>query len=284
MIDAAKAAPAGTTLDSLLASVATRNAVPAPKSSERFRIAMLLVGKVAEQEFAARYTTAMQGQEFSFEDESGAGTETDVLVLNGKKRRAFRINIKAHGTFLREAKKMVGLEPEDTFALATYKIRDANKKSREEGLPFLFAIVSSAELATGPLADKLPADVVALADRLTLYKDLKGLRRLEDLLVDYLIDPSGSYGTTPMVADLRAAIKNGTWRIVSAVRADYLFQTKMWERVPSVAKRVNMSGNQSQPNMHFSLSQDMIALDDLLTLLRDNGIQHVATKIAYHDI
>jgi hypothetical protein len=45
-----------------------------------------------------------------------------------------------------------------------------------------------------------------------------------------------------------------------------------------------LSGNQSQPNMYFSLSEDMIALGDLLELLRDHGIQHVATKIAYHEI
>jgi hypothetical protein len=58
----------------------------------------------------------------------------------------------------------------------------------------------------------------------------------------------------------------------------------MWERVPAMAKR-NFSGNRdSQPNMHFSLIQDMIGLDDLLDLLRLHGIQHVATKIAYHQI
>lgn len=43
-------------------------------------------------------------------------------------------------------------------------------------------------------------------------------------------------------------------------------------------------GATPQPNMHFSLSRDMVALDDLLVLLRDHGIQHVATKIAYREI
>jgi hypothetical protein len=40
----------------------------------------------------------------------------------------------------------------------------------------------------------------------------------------------------------------------------------------------------SQPNMHFSLSQEMISLEELLDLLSERGIQHVATKIAYHEI
>jgi hypothetical protein len=226
----------------------------------------------------------MKGQEFSFEDESAAGTETDLVVMDSKKRPAFRINIKAHGTFFREAKKMVGLEPDDAYALATYKIFDANKKSREEGLPFLFAVVSSEKLAATTFVDRLPKEVLSLADALTLYKGLKGLRTLEALLVDYMIDPKGPYGGAPLIVDLRTAIAAATWRMVSAVRAEYLFQTMMRERVPSVAKRVNMSGNQSQPNMHLSLSKDMIALDDFLDLLRDRGLQYVATKIAYHDI
>lgn len=270
-------------LDAVLSSAAEPTGAATPSAAKRNRLAGLIVGKIAEQEFEQRYRTLMQGQEFDFEDQSGAGTETDFLVLNGKGRRAFRINIKAHGTFFKEAKKFVGLEPEDTFALATYKIKDANKRSREEALPFLFAIVSSDKLATGPIAAALPPEVGHLADRLTLYKGVKGLRALEDALVDDMLD-AAHYGTMPLVTDLRDAVRDASWRIISAVKADHLLSTLMWERVPSVAKRTNLSGNQSQPNMHFSLSQDMIALDDLLVLLRDHGIQHVATRIAYRDI
>lgn len=249
----------------------------------RRRVAGLIVGKVSELEFEHRYRTVMKGQEFDFEDQSGAGTETDFLVLNGRRRRAFRINIKAHGTYFKEARRFVGLEPHDTFALATYKIRDANRRSREEALPFLFAIVSSEGLATGPIAERLPAEVRLLLDRLTLYKHVKGLRALENGLVEIMVDPR-EYGTDPLVADLRATVREASWRVISAVKAERLMNELMWERVPAVAQR-NFSGNrESQPNMHFSLSQDMIDLDALLVVLRDHGIQHVATKIAYHEI
>jgi hypothetical protein len=222
----------------------------------------------------------MRGQEFAFEDERGAATETDFLVLNGRGRRAFRINIKAHGTYFREAERFVGLAPEDTFALATYKIRDSNRRSAAEALPFLFAIVSSPELAADPIAETLPQAGALLLDVLTLYKSVSGMRAIENALVQLLIvtpDPANG-----LVARLSEAVRAANWRVISAVKAEFLMNTLMWERVPALAKR-NFAGNrESQANMHFSLSQGMIDLDDFLELLKDHGLQHVATKIAYH--
>jgi hypothetical protein len=55
-------------------------------------------------------------------------------------------------------------------------------------------------------------------------------------------------------------------------------------RVPAVSNPQFKVAPNSQPNMHFSLGGDMIDLDELLVMLRDYGIQHVATKIAYHEI
>lgn len=53
---------------------------------------------------------------------------------------------------------------------------------------------------------------------------------------------------------------------------------------PQVSNPRFKVSRESQPNMHFSLSQDTIGLDELLVMLRDHGIQHVATKIAYREI
>lgn len=283
ILDAARTAAPGAALDDVLAAAAISTGSATPSAAKRNRLAQLVLGTVAEQEFEQRYRAAMQGQDFGFEDQSSAGTETDFLVLNGKGRRAFRINIKAHGTFFKEAQKFVGLAPEDTFALATYKIKDANRKSKDEALPFLFAVVSSEDLGSGGIASNLPPEVAYLADSLSLYKGIKGLRAIENALVATMLDPNG-YGTSPLVVSLRQAVQAATWRVISAVKADHLLTTLMWERVPAVSKRTNLGGNQSQPNMHFSLSGDMIPLDELLVLLRDHGIQHVATKIAYHEI
>ena len=49
-------------------------------------------------------------------------THTDYRVLNGGGRQVFRLNIKFHGTLFGKAPELVGLDSEDCFPLATYKI------------------------------------------------------------------------------------------------------------------------------------------------------------------
>lgn len=270
-------------MEDVFQAVAERTDRREPGLARRSAFAGLVVGAIAEQEFQARYETAMAGQEFAFEDQIAAATETDVLVKNGYGRPAFRINIKAHGTRFEQAQRFVGMDPEDTFALATYKIQDALKKSQQERLPFLFAIVSSGALATAPIGNRLPPDLRVLLDTSTLFKKLTGWRTVENVLVDHVLAvPSGE--TADMVAELRSAVRGAEWRVISAQKAFGLMTDLLWERVPAVAKR-NFSGNAaSQPNMHFSLSEDMIGLDDLLERLADHGIQHVATAIAFQEI
>jgi hypothetical protein len=241
----------------------------------------MLVARIAEDEFESRYSDAMQGQEFTFADQRFEGTDTDFLVVDALERPAFRMNIKAHGTFFQQAQMFVGLDPEDTYALATYKVRQAVRKSQAEALPFLFAIVSSEDLASAPLADGLPDEYRAVADTSTLYTGLTGWERIEDRLVTHLLTTQPN---SNLVLGLRAAAADATWRVVSAIKANHLMNELLDQRVPAVSNpRFKVAPN-SQPNMHFSLSQDMVGLDELLVMLRDHGIQHVATKIAYHEI
>lgn len=282
LMQAMSSGGAGSILD-VFEAVATRNERPAPTSTARNRFAGLVVGAMAEHEFQDRYEQAMAGQEFSFEDQIAAATETDLLVRNGYGRAAFRINIKAHGTRFEQAKRFVGMDPEDTFALATYKIRDALNKSQQERLPFLFAIVSSSALAAAPVGERLPSEIRHLLDTSTLFKGLVGWRAIENGLVDHVFNDT-SVATADVLTDLRAAVRQAEWRVISAQRAFRLMTERLWDRVPAVAKR-NFSGNAaSQPNMHFSLAEDMIGLDDLLDRLASFGIQHVATAIAFQEI
>lgn len=283
LLQQARLATSVTRLEDLYRAVATRNERAERGANRRNAFAGLVVGAIAEEEFQARYRDAMAGQEFEFEDQIAAATETDVLVKNGYGRPAFRINIKAHGTRFEQAQKFVGMDPADTFALATYKIRDALRRSQEEMLPFLFAIVSSEALAATVIGNRLPAELREILDISTLYKGVQGQRAIENALVQYVLTSTAGE-TSEMVNELRHAVRSAEWRVISAQKAFDLMTKHLWDRVPAVSKR-NFSGNaQSQPNMHFSLSQDMIGLDDLLERLADHGIQHVATKIAFREI
>lgn len=284
LVAAARQATGGETLAGLFEAVGERNQVPSPTPARRRAFAGLLVGAVAEQEFQQRYRDAMGGQQFSFKDQRASTTETDFLILNGAGRPAFRINIKSHGTFFQQAKKFVGLEPEDCFALATYKIRDAVTRSSRESLPFLFAIVSSQDLAAAPIAESLPEPVRLILDTSTLYRGISGWRAVEDALVESLLGPDTDPSAKELSARLREAVRGAEWRVISAARAFHLMNELLWERVPALAQRTFGRDPQSQPNMHFSLQNDMIGLDDLLELLRTHGLQHVATKIAFREI
>jgi hypothetical protein len=101
--------------------------------------------------------------------------------------------------------------------------------------------------------------------------------------VERLLDPNG-YGSSPAIQRVRDALAQTEWRVISAIKANHLMNERLDERVPAVSNPQFRIAPNSQPNMHFSLSGDMIGLDDLLTLLHNEGIQHVATKIAYHEI
>ena len=83
---------------------------------------------------------------------------------------------------------------------------------------------------------------------------------------------------------LRAALAKTDFRVISAPKANDLMNRLLDARVPAVSNPEFRVAAGSQPNMHLSLSREMIGLEDLLDLLGTYGIQHVATKIAYYEI
>jgi hypothetical protein len=249
----------------------------------RSRFAGVLVGAVGEQDFEQRYTQLMTSGEFKLADQTKEGTDTDFLTEDGSGRPAFRVNVKMYGARFEQAQMFVGLEPEDTFGIATYKVRAAVRKSQRERLPFLFAIASSETLRADAVADGLPLEVAHLLDTKTLYKGVGGWKTVEDRLLDYLLDPAG-YGSGPVVQGLRKGVASVDDRVISAIKANYLMNEWLDQRVPAVSNPQFKVARRSQPNMHFSLSQDMIGLADLIEMLGEYGIQHVATRIAYREI
>jgi len=257
---------------------------PNATRSQPNRFAGLLVGAVVEREFVRRHTDAMAEQGFEFGDQTKEGSDTDYLVLDDLRRPALRVNVKAHGTFFQKAQQFVGLEPEDTFALATYKVRAAYRKSRDQALPFLFAIASSPALAAERAAAELPAHVEAVVSIQNTHKGLKGWKVVEDRLVDHLLTASASDPSLMFIGRLDAAVRRARWRVLSALKANDLLNTMLDERVPTVSNPNFPIPPHSQPNMHFSLGGDMIGLDELLDMLREHGVQHVATKIAFREI
>jgi hypothetical protein len=128
-------------------------------------LGQLLIGRTAEIAFEDIYRQEIGADvEFKLVDLREGRTDTDYRVLNGRDRPIYRVNIKFVGSTFRRAVEMVGLEPDDCFPLATYKIFGALQKQEKEHLPYIFAIVGVPNLTAASIQDQLPtADLQIVA-------------------------------------------------------------------------------------------------------------------------
>ena len=138
---------------------------PSPRIEARVRsiLGQLVIGNLAERVFENMYRTTVGTTDLELRDDRRARGDTDYLVFNGSERQVFRINIKFHGAVFRRARDLVGLDPEDCFALATYKIHGALQKQEAEHLPYIFVIVGVPGLTGTAVGERIPGDLMHLS-------------------------------------------------------------------------------------------------------------------------
>lgn len=238
-------------------------------------VGQLIIGTLAEQAFEAIYRERLGKSEFKLDDYRGVRNDTDYRVLNGGGRPLFRINSKFHGSRFRQAKDMVGLEPEDCFPLATYKIWSARQKEDAEHLPYLFLVIST-PITAESVAAQVPENLRTLVRYVHASGVAEGKRTLEERIVSLLLkDPTFEVHAAKWRIDLSKA----TWRVFSARRAEKLLREKLWERVFAVRTRnFTQAFRNAELDMHFSLSVDMTPLDDLLSILAKEGSQAIVGR------
>lgn len=202
----------------------------------RAMLGQLLLGVLAERTFEKIYKTRMGTSELTLQDFRDSRNETDYRVLNGQGRPVFRINIKFHGTRFRKAAELVGLDPADCFALATYKIYQGLQKHEKEVLPYIFAIVGVADLTGVHVGKAVPEDLVHL-NSLILASTISGKRNVEDRIVLHLLDTPQAELLQTAIDDFRRQIEEADWRVISARRANLLLREKLFERVSAVRVR-----------------------------------------------
>src|SRR5438128_5681739 len=168
------------------------------KISEKVRatIGQLIIGSLAEQVFEDIYRRTVGSTELQLRDDRSGGGDTDYLVFNGEGRQVFRLNIKFHGSQFRRAQELVGLPPEDCFALATYKIYSALQKQEREHLPYIFVIVGVPNLTGAVVGAVLPADVVEYATLARHAPKFEGKRKVEDAIVRAITAQPAEFGMT----------------------------------------------------------------------------------------
>lgn len=239
----------------------------------------LIVGQCAEITFEEMYKAHVQTTELELRDMREGRSDTDYRLFNGRGRPVYRVNIKFHGTLFRRAKEMVGLEPEDCFALATYKIAGALQKQKDDELPYIFVIVSVPNLTADSIGASVPEDLQEFVALITASTNIPNKRSIEDQVVAVL-HAEGH----PAFADTRARIAQARWFVLGAKKADKLLRAMLFERVYALRTRnFSRQFRGAELDMHFSLSNDLTPLTTYLDMLRDAGYPRVTTLLERGD-
>jgi len=243
-----------------------RAQVSARKAYVRNKLGELIRGRAAELAFEDIYKSTTHSTEFELVDVREGHSDTDYRLLNGGGRPLYRINIKFFGSNLRRGPELVGLQPEDCFPLATYKICGALQKQLQEHLPYLFVVVGVPGLTGLSIAPAIEDRYVNPLAWLTA-SSIPGKRILEDKVIDRMVeDNSQAYQNT------YHQIRNADWFVLSARKADKLVRSYLYERVfalrlPSFTRAFS----NAEVDMHFSLSQDLTSLNEFLDILSREG-------------
>jgi hypothetical protein len=287
--DAAKSI--GTTPAAVLAASQSADAIHAvlglslDKIEESFRqragqmLGQLLLGRCAEIAFEQIYKSEMHSEEFELRDLREGRTDTDYRLHNGRGRPIYRVNIKFHGSRFRRAPEMVGLEPADCFALATYKIASAMEKQSQEGLPYFFAIVGVPNLTGESVGRDIPPFLIETVALIDQSPKGKSKRDIEDAIVESMVAAHH-----PVFQKTLEQILIVDWYVLSARRADKLLRELLFNRVFALRMRgFTRVFGRAEIDMHFSLSKDLIPLKQFLATLREGGPQRVTTLMERGD-
>lgn len=219
------------------------------------------------------------------EDAREARNETDYRVLNGQRRPVFRINIKFYGTLFRNARDLVGLDPEDCFALATYKIHQGLQKHESERLPYVFVIVGVPGLTGASVGAAVPEDLAHLVSLVHASTGVPGKRAIEERVVASLTDAEQPEPFRTELTRFREEIEAAEWYALSARRAARLLREKLFERVYAVRVRAFARNyRNAELDMHFSLAQDLTPLKVFLTSARERGLHGLAVDLERGEI
>lgn len=262
----------------LLGDRATDHSAKAEKV--RATIGQLIIGALAEQVFEETYRRTVGNSELQLQDDRSGGGDTDYLVRNGQGRQVFRLNIKFHGSQFRKAEELVGLAPKDCFALATYKIHSALQKQEREHLPYIFVVVGVPDLTGSVVGATIPPEIIEFATRARNSLRLEGKRKVEDAIVKALTSRPEEFGLSDTLNDFLNQIRAAIWRVLSARRADLLLREKLFERAYALRVRgFAMNYRGAELDMHFSISTDLHPLEDMLRILRDDGLHALSVYL-----
>lgn len=250
-------------------------------------LGQMMLGSVAERAFETLFRREVGTGDLLLSDLRDARNDTDYHVRDASDRPVFRFNIKSHGTQFRNARELVGLEPDNCFALATYKIYQGLLKEEDERLPYVFVVATTPSLTGELIGLRAPEPILRLATLLKASKGVDGLgkRDVEERMVAVLLGDGAPEQFKAVRDEVLITLESADWRALSARKADRLLRTLLFDRVYAVKVR---GFAQNYPNaeldMHFSLSGDMTSLHEFVRIYKDEGLHKLTSMLARGDI
>jgi hypothetical protein len=229
-------------------------------------IAQMLLSLLAERRFIQLSNEITGAGVLKIEDHRPSRTDTDFRLMNGGGRPLCRLNIKFHGTAFRESRRYVGLEPDDCFPLATYKINNADKRQHAEDLPYVFVVLTALDLSAAEVAGIIPDDYVyALVVMQQVVST--GKLAIEERVVERLL----ASDQLPRFEPILRRMPEGQFRVLSASRAMDLLKTQLFDRIHALSlKAFTRKFRNAEVDMHFSLTRELTQVRAFLELTRQS--------------
>jgi hypothetical protein len=139
-----------------------------------------------------------------------------------------------------------------------------------------FAVVGVPGLDAAAIAEIIPEAEVRPVATLAASKLVTRKRDFEDWLVGRIVQ-----AREPAFETAYDRIRTSNWYILSARRAIRVMHEKLFERVYALAvPGFTRKFGGAEVDMHYSLSEDMVSLDEFLTALREEGHGKVTHMLA----
>jgi hypothetical protein len=226
----------------------------------------LVVGSLAERLFA-RTLQPLAADGFEIVDYHEAGENRDYAVRRGDAE--LPINVKVASTLFRNAKKVVGIEPEDCIPISAYKAIGASE--RVPDLVYVDLVDFSLRAKVDEFMGALAGSAATLWELLSWYRG-KGARRAQDLYVTRLFADHG-------IALLALGPEQERFRAISAQRVLAIMRANP-RRVPGLGvPAAGMGGFNAEVNVHVSLEKETRAWGEVARTVRDEGIARILGDI-----
>jgi hypothetical protein len=226
-----------------------------------------IVGRLTEVVFRDDHLEKLVDDGFEIADYHTKGDNRDYGVK--RDGAELPINVKVASTLFRNAKTVVGLEPEDCIPISAYKALNASQAVPD--LVYVDLVDFNLRQRVDDFMDQVD-ETLATGWQLLSWYGGKGGRRAEDRYVETLFARRGDElkGLAPGVTG---------FRVISAQRVLTILR-RMPRRVPGLGvPGAGTGGFVAEVNVHVSVEQETRPWDDVAETLRAQGIAPLLDEI-----